>query len=336
MTRVDMLIATYNGEELIEYQLSSVLKQSYNNIRLIIRDDGSTDGTEEIIKSYAERYGDRIVVIEDNYGHLGAAQNFSKLLEYTDADYIMFCDQDDIWFHAKVEKTLNRMIELENIYGKLKPILVHTDLIVVDQELNILSESFWKYQHLNPKEKRLNSLLLQNNITGCTVMANKALRDLSASVPQEAMMHDQWCGLIASTFGIINYLSEPTIFHIMHGKNTIGAEAYSLLKLFLGSFKKNPYHRTGKNFLKKIAQAKQLLNIHGDMLCQNEFRKQREVIQNFTRLEKVTRLERLKILLKYNIKPYGFIRIIWHIFVIISMKPDAWPVWRTGPTSFFI
>lgn len=320
MNRVDILIATYSGEDLIEDQLASVLKQSYNNIRLIIRDDGSTDGTEEIIKSYAEKYSDRIVVIEDNYGHLGAAQNFSKLLEYTDADYIMFCDQDDIWFHTKVEKTLNKMIELENIYGKLKPILVHTDLIVVDQKLNILSESFWKYQHLNPKEKRLNSLLLQNNITGCTVMVNKALRDLSATVPQEAMMHDQWCGLIASTFGIIDYLSEPTIFHITHDKNTIGVEAYAPFKLFLGRVKKNLYDRTCKNFLKKIEQTKQLLNRYNDLFSQSEFREQSKIIQNFIRLKKATRLNRLKILIKYNIKPYGFIRTIWHLFVIITVK----------------
>ena len=319
MTRVDMLIATYNGEELIEYQLSSVLKQSYNNIRLIIRDDGSTDGTEEIIKSYAERYGDRIVVIEDNYGHLGAAQNFSKLLEYTDADYIMFCDQDDIWFHAKVEKTLNRMIELENIYGKLKPILVHTDLIVVDQKLNMLSESFWKHQHFNPEDKDLNKLLAlnNNNITGCTVMINKTLRNMSVPIPAEATMHDQWAGLIASAFGIINYIQEPTIFHILHGKNMIGKGAYSLLNLLRRNF-----NMTYENSLKKIRQAKELLKRYDAIFCLDEFRKQREIVQNFTELKRVSRPERLKILIKYNIKPYGFIRTLWHLFVIMTMKSE--------------
>ena len=319
MNRVDILIATYNGEDLIEHQLSSVLNQSYNNIRLIVRDDGSTDRTLEIIKSYAERYSDRIVVIEDNYGHLGAAQNFSKLLEYTDADYIMFCDQDDIWFHTKVEKTLHKMIELENIHGRSRKILVHTDLMVVDQDLNILSESFWKYQHLNPGDKDLNKLLAlnNNNITGCTVIINKALRDMSVPLPAEAMMHDQWAGLIASAFGTIDYIPEPTIFHILHGKNTIGREVNSLLRLFRGNFT-----RTYKNSLKKIGQAKELLGRYDNMFCRDEFSKQKEIVQNFTGLEKLTRPERLKILIKYNIKPYGFIRTIWHLFVIMTMKSD--------------
>jgi len=110
---IDILLSTYNGEQYLRNQIESIINQTYKNWRLLIRDDGSQDKTIEILEYYLRKHKDKIVLIEDGQKHLGASKSFFRLLGYSDAKYIMFCDQDDVWLPYKIEKTYNKMKELE-------------------------------------------------------------------------------------------------------------------------------------------------------------------------------------------------------------------------------
>ena len=135
---IDILMATYNGGKYISEQINSILNQTYKEWTLYIRDDGSKDNTVDIIDDYCKKYPGKIIRIKDDKLGLGAKLNFSELMKYSKSNYCMFADQDDVWLNTKIEDTMNKMIEAENIHGKETPILVHTDLKVVDGNLNII------------------------------------------------------------------------------------------------------------------------------------------------------------------------------------------------------
>jgi len=226
---VDILLSTYNGQKYLGAQIDSLFSQTYQDWNLIIRDDGSKDGTVEIIKSYRARYPDKLTFVEDASANLGASLNFGRLLEHAGADYMMFCDQDDVWLPDKVELTLHRMLDMEKAFGRDMPLLVHTDLTVVDENLAAVSDSFWKYQKLDPdKGKSFSRTLVYNVMTGCTAMINRRLRDLAVPIPGEAVMYDWWLVLVASAFGRIGVITRPTVLYRQHGKNVVGAKYWDL------------------------------------------------------------------------------------------------------------
>lgn len=236
--KIYILMATYNGEKYISEQIDSLLNQTYQNWKLIIHDDNSKDKTVEIAKRYERKYTNKIKVIDDDTITGGAKENFSFLLENidNDYDYIMFCDQDDFWLEHKIEITLNKMLEVEK--GNInQPILIHTDLKVVDEELNIISESMFKYQKLNlNNQKNIKMISMENIITGCTMMLNKRLALFSKEIPSEAIMHDWWIAIITlKESGIIDFVDEGTILYRQHESNTIGSKkvnvSYYLKKL---------------------------------------------------------------------------------------------------------
>ncbi len=215
--KVAILLATYNGEKYLEEQLQSILNQSYENWVLFIHDDGSYDGTKEIIYKYSTKYKDKIIFLDDNTSFRSSNLNFEYLMKYlltTDhkSDYIMFSDQDDIWFPDKIKTTLLKMKKMEDNYGKNTPLLVHSDLVVVNHELNLISKSFWKYYSINPKESGFNSLLFQNVVTGCSMMINRPALKLSLPFPKEILVHDWWIALVVSKFGKINFIEKPLLY----------------------------------------------------------------------------------------------------------------------------
>jgi len=220
---IDILLATYNGGAYLEAQLDSILAQTHGNWRLVIRDDGSTDNTPRIIGKYLATHPDKVSLLRDKGEMLGPCGNFARLLQHSTADYIMFCDQDDVWLPRKIELTQGKMLELEGLYGQDMPLLVHTDLKVVDGNLKPLSDSLWRYQTTDPDATLLNLLLVQNVATGCTVMINRTLRELALPIPEEARMHDWWLALVAATFGHIGHVAQPTVLYRQHGRNDSGA-----------------------------------------------------------------------------------------------------------------
>lgn len=232
---IDILLATYNSGRFIGPLLESICKQSVADYRIIIRDDCSRrDSGEEIIKEYKTKCN---IVFVKGDRNVGAMKNFSLLIDMTQADYVMFADGDDVWLPDKIQRTFDKMVLYEKEYGKDVPILIHTDLKVVDAGLHIVHDSFWSYQNIKPATcSSFKNLLIRNSITGCTVMINKALRDLACPVPSEAIMHDWWIALIAAAFGKIGHVDEQTIMYRQHENNDTGARKWALNTILKAAF----------------------------------------------------------------------------------------------------
>ena len=309
-----LLLSTYNGSRFLPELFRSLDNQSFNDWKLIVRDDVSKDNTVEIIKDFVSKKNAKVELIEDEIGNLGACRSFLYLLTKTQSGYYMFVDQDDVWLPDKIEKTLNKMLELENKYGKETPILVHTDLKVVDKNLNLISHSFWKYQGQNPEFKSLNHLLVQNNITGCTVMINRALRDLVKALPERAIMHDWWLGLIASTFGIIDYIPESLVLYRQHEAQDTGAREYSI-SYFYRKFMKNP-EEAFKAIIRTFEQAKEFWDMYKDTMPSNKKR----ILLTYLNLPKFSTFLRLKNILKFKFFKQGKLRNLGFLVVMLFFK----------------
>lgn len=298
---VTILLATYNGEAYLKEQLNSLLRQSYKNIIIIARDDGSSDNTVEILNQY------KVLCIEANES-LGAKRSFSTLLAYamhhTTSDYFMFCDQDDVWHTNKVELTLTAMQEHERVNA---PTLVHTDVSVVDETLQPIATSLWQFEYINPYLNSLNRLLMHNTITGCSAMINRALAQKALPVANEAIMHDWWLGLVASQFGTIIPLQNQTLLYRQHKNNDTGAKAYTLYNVVqkaINLFKNDPL--ATKHLHDKTKQAKAFLTRFDSELPQ----KTGTMLYRFSQLSKQSFITKRMTLLKYNILKYGLIRNI--------------------------
>lgn len=220
---IAILMATYNGEKYLREQIESIQRQTFSDWQLFISDDESTDSTFEIARSMAEN--DSRIHVGKNTGRHGARNNFMTLLTRVEATYYMFCDQDDVWLPRKIELTLGRMLQTEKETGSL-PIVIHTDLTVVDEVLRPTAPSFWALSRIRPE--LLRTFTSQGGhflATGCTMMLNSAARNVSLPIAQEALMHDVWVTLrVLHAGGKVNEVAEPTILYRQHGGNTIGAQ----------------------------------------------------------------------------------------------------------------
>ena len=229
--QIAILLATYNGGKYIWEQLESLFQQSRSDFHLYVRDDGSSDDTIKVIGQFREMYPDRVTVLKDSQMHRGAAKSFMYLLENVDSEYYMFCDQDDIWLPEKIEKTFARMKEIETectkkgTAAKKEPILVATDLGVVDEQLNLLSYSFNKDLKIDVFRKHPELICVRHVVTGCTMMFNRATKLASLPMSPRATMHDEWIALcVHFKGGVISIIDDSPILYRQHTSNTLGAE----------------------------------------------------------------------------------------------------------------
>lgn len=219
---VEVAIATFNGERFLRPLLDSLFAQTFQQFAILISDDGSTDTSLGIIADYENRYPGRIRIIAKGPRH-GVLGNFARLFEAANARYLMPCDQDDVWLPRKIELSLERMRDLEAAKAPGTPILVHTDLTVVGEDLEVLGRSFVAYSGIDPMRRDINKLLLGNVVTGCATMVNRPLYQEARPIPTEATMYDHWLALVAASIGVIDYIAEPTILYRQHCGNAIGA-----------------------------------------------------------------------------------------------------------------
>lgn len=221
---VAILLAVYNGEKYIREQLDSLYSQTYKDWSLYIHDDGSIDATMSIIREYIDRY-DNIEILPFS-GGCGAKDSFLKMLQEIDADYYFFCDQDDVWTPQKVEISLSEIKKIELEFGADKPIIIHSDLEVVDKELRTISKSFWNMMMIRPdKLKTFNQLGANCLVTGCTMLFNSSAKKCTLFPANNALMHDVWITLcVAKHEGVIYGINIPLIKYRQHDKNTLGAK----------------------------------------------------------------------------------------------------------------
>ena len=225
---IAILMSTYNGEEYLREQVDSLLGQTEKDWQLFVRDDGSRDGTVGILREYASAYPAKVHLLEERKENLGAGVSFMYLLEAVEADYYMFCDQDDVWMSDKVERTLSKMRSLEAGSGADCPVGVFTDLTVVDSNLEVLYPSLWKADGRHPEYVRdfYRQWTNRHATYGCTQMLNRAAK--SAVLPYRQFpgvmgAHDNWAAYILIHDGVYDYLDEPTILYRQHSRNVAGA-----------------------------------------------------------------------------------------------------------------
>jgi glycosyltransferase involved in cell wall biosynthesis len=219
---IDVLMATWNGSRFIEEQLDSLFRQTFQNFRLIVRDDGSSDSTLQIVEQYRSRHPDSVLV-RKNPSRQGACRNFSLLAEESTAPYFAFSDQDDIWRADKLELELATAKSIETEHGAHTAVLVFSDMELVGHDNQLMAHSVWKMKHVNPHRASLGSMLVQNLVSGCTVLGNRSLLLHGMPIPEEAFMHDFWLGLVAAAFGILVPLDATTVRYRQHRHNAMGA-----------------------------------------------------------------------------------------------------------------
>lgn len=303
MDTVLILLASYNGQKYIGEMIDSIISQDYTDWKLILSDDGSSDGTADILEDYANKMPEKIVHYKSGKRFGNAQNHFLHLLEaFNDAPYIMFCDQDDVWHKDKISKTLSKMKETEK--DAAMPTLVHTDLNVVDKDLCLLDTSFLHFSKLDGNRLDINHLLIQNVVTGCTVMMNNTLAKAAVKrLPaKEILMHDWWLALIASACGQIGFLPTSTIDYRQHGNNTVGANNVRSAEFMVDRLKSG---KMKKSIQGCILQAKAFLSCYEDMLPKDIL----EIIKAFAALENKNFIARDVVYFKYKIHKYGFARI---------------------------
>lgn len=235
--RIAILLSTCNGVPYVGELLESIRNQSWPHWDLWIRDDGSNDGTLEILEDFASRMaesgkggtGNRVHLLPDE--NIGIVQSFFRLLDAAGSDYAgyAFCDQDDVWLPEKLERAA---LSLKRDVGV--PFLYHGRQWLTDQEGG--------KRVLSPVPVRVGfaNALIQNQVVGCTMVINARLRqcvmhslrdsDGTTSFPG-IIMHDWWCYLLASGTGRIHYDPEPQILFRRHQESSTPAATGSLRAL---------------------------------------------------------------------------------------------------------
>jgi len=218
--KVTVLLSTYNGSKYLQQQLDSLYVQTHPNIRILVRDDGSSDATLAILKN--EQAKGRLELLE-GHGNLGAALSFFELLKAaaaTDTEYVAFCDQDDVWHPDKIARAVTKLSGVADD----RPAMYCSRLELVDEKLEHTG-----YTAL-PKKVGFGNALVDSVATGCTIVLNReAVRLLAGNLPGNVVIHDWWCYLVVSCFGQVIFDETATLKYRQHGANAIGvaANAYS-------------------------------------------------------------------------------------------------------------
>lgn len=220
--KVDILLPVYNGEKYLEEQIKSLLLQEYKNIKIIIRDDMSIDNSMKIIEKYS-RSDKRIKVLYDQYGNVGLVRNIEILLNESDADYIMYCDQDDVWFKNKIDKMMKEILKYDNS----EALLVHSDSYITNEKLKIRR----KFKGDRPLISGVENMYFNYIVQGATVIFNKKLKNKLLPFPKEAYIHDRYTHLIAELEGKRVYLNEPLMYYRQHESNVLGSNDLLIKKI---------------------------------------------------------------------------------------------------------
>lgn len=228
---VEVLLATYNGEKYLRKQLDSILGQDYRDFTVTIRDDGSTDGTAEIIEMYLEMYPNKVKLYKSTSEYKSAISNFSELMKQAKGDYIAFCDQDDIWESSKITKEINAMIRAESAAGSRAPVLVHSDLAVVDEMLNPIAPSYMSYANIQPEKFSIKRALAESCVKSSTVLINGSMLTMCKNVPDNAISIDWWLTINAAAFAKTVYIKESLVKYRQHKGSFVGARPGKSIKL---------------------------------------------------------------------------------------------------------
>ncbi len=225
--KIEILLATYNGEKYLNEQIDSIINQTYKNWKLLIRDDGSEDRTLEILKEYEKR-DERISILRDNKGNLGFVKNFEELLKNSSEEFIMFSDQDDYWLENKIEKYIG-VLENLDVKKLKKPLLIHSNSFVCDEKLNILKKNF--VDSKVALQYGGNGYFFAYFVQGSTTLINRKLINLGLPFLRSVTLHDRYFHLLVEFFGNRIFIDESLIKYRQHRNNEIGAKSSVIKKI---------------------------------------------------------------------------------------------------------
>ena len=252
VTRVQVLLSTYNGERYLPELLDSLVRQNGVSVEVLARDDGSSDGTWDML----ERHGTSLPLVRHRGEHLGVVGSYLWLLEHASphVDYIALADQDDVWMEEKLRRATERL----SVRGNDEPAIYCSRLTLVDERLRVLGHS-----KPAPRGPSFQNSLVENIATGCTIVLNQAARAIiDRGYPGVAFMHDWWIYQVIAGFGTVLYDDQSFILYRQHGANAVG-DAHSRLGRFIARLRRAA-HRGFRPF--SAAQLKELERIHGRFL----------------------------------------------------------------------
>tara|TARA_B100000886_G_scaffold334526_1_gene290170 strand:- start:450 stop:1295 length:846 start_codon:yes stop_codon:yes gene_type:complete len=254
--KVQILLATYNGENFLYEQLDSIVKQAYKLWEILIHDDGSSDNTLSILNEYQNNYPKKIKVLLDQKVFSSASKNFFHLINNRskEANLFCLCDQDDIWHKNKLEIIVERYNSLE----ESKPLLIHSDLSLINARGKILEKSHNKLINYRKNSISKKTSLYYNPVPGCAMTINSALAD-KISYCKYMVMHDWWILLSALYKNTtIIYIKLPLVKYRQHSENVLGYKKINIFVLIIRVFFKIP--RYIENVKKAYYQSKQFCN----------------------------------------------------------------------------
>jgi len=317
---IDIVVATYNGENYIREQIESIVSctdfDKFIN-KIIISDDNSKDKTVNIINELQLTYP-MIELLGLTNSQLGPRLNFNRAISATTAPYVMMADQDDYWLAQKITLSFERIRQLEQGEKGVIPALVFTDVSVTDSALKEIASSNRDYitEPIN-WIKKLQQLMIENVALGCTMIVNRRLLEIAMPIPVKSSMHDWWLILVARVFGEVSYIKEPTMLYRQHSNNVIGiGRAHKI---------KNPivrqYSRLN-DYTEKILGCSEQINT----LCNrysniSDYLKRDEylVVSQFSKIADFPLIKRIFFLLKSGVGPSTKKRKVMFIICILFM-----------------
>ncbi|MCL2436418.1 MAG: glycosyltransferase family 2 protein [Clostridiales bacterium] len=314
---ISILLASYNGEKYIAEQIDSLLGQTVQDFKLYICDDQSTDSTFSIALQFAEKYPAKIFAMQNKQNSGSAKHNFMKMMIAHKDDYVMLCDQDDIWMPDKIEKSLKKMKEMEKTYELFTPILVHSDLKVVDENLRVISSSHRKRVNADVEKTSLNNVIAMNTVTGCAAIYNRALSNLILVEPDFMVMHDWWLAITAAALGKIGTIDEPTVLYRQHDNNDIGSKktlSFDHTYYFLRHI-----DTMASNVNDSYKQAGSFLHSNYERLTEE----QRDLLKAFASMSTLSKINRLRTMLKYKTFKQGFTKKVANIIILLIERSAA-------------
>lgn len=288
--KVHILMSTYNGESFLSEQIESIRQQTYEDWTLLIRDDGSSDQTRQIISDYVLKDKRICWIDQDSSINLGVVKSFHRLLKIKSADIYLFSDQDDVWLPDKIESQL----KAASAYPVDVPLLVYMDLKVVDQELNILNESMIKSQS-RCANTTLERIMIENTVTGGVSLINHSLAELWTKT-DEIIMHDWYLAILAASMGNLIFLDQPGELYRQHTNNVIGAKTQNKRFKLLRQGPKAIYQRYWKHIQAIQNQVKTVLKELEGCLPEHE----RAILSNWVDIDQHPLLERYRRLKTYR------------------------------------
>lgn len=314
MYSVLILLSTYNGEKFLVQQLESLYNQKNVDVNILVRDDGSTDDSLAILNEFKNKYGKMTILCESN---IGVAQSFYRLMNYAVTcmpryDFYAFCDQDDVWFDCKLEKSISFLAGPSD-----DPKMFFSNAQLVDADLQPISE-----RKTVKVKNDFYALFVSNRSLGCTQVMNFALLEQSSKINElipiiqkkglKLPLHDCWTIRVAYSLGAkVFYYDKPLMFYRQHSHNVVGGANTSKLKLISNRLK-----RYFKDFTKqKSLCCKCLLMLYCDKIPAKRLR----IIKSMSNYDKSI-IDKIRILFCKRLYQYGIVENIGLIGMIVLNK----------------